>query len=109
MMISASADEKLRIWDMALKTVSKAMPFDRPSDKNLMKFRNLPDDDESEMPAAIQSSDEEEKDLPDHIPDPNAGENDQPLPRKKKKKQKALPPRMQHDYPTCIAFAGTEP
>ena len=44
MICSGSADEKLRVWDMDKKTISKAIPFDRPTDDRLMKYRNMAND-----------------------------------------------------------------
>ena len=41
---SGSADEKLRVWDLVGKKISKAIPFARPTDDRLMKYRNMGDD-----------------------------------------------------------------
>jgi len=41
---SGSADEKLRVWDMKERTISKAIPFARPPDDRLMKYRNMVED-----------------------------------------------------------------
>ena len=41
---SGSADEKLRVWDLQDKTISKAIPFARPPDDRLMKYRNMGSD-----------------------------------------------------------------
>ena len=41
---SGSADEKLRVWDLEAKTISKAIPFSRPTDDRLMKYRNMTGD-----------------------------------------------------------------
>ena len=39
--VSGSADERCRIWDFKEKTISKSIPFDRPSDDRLMKYRAM--------------------------------------------------------------------
>ena len=44
LVVSGSADEQLRIWDMKEKSISKAIPFGRPQDHQLMKYRNMAND-----------------------------------------------------------------
>ena len=93
---SGSADEKLRIWDMKEKSISKAIPFARPPDDRLMKYRNMTD---GSMPhfanneAGVDVAQQEGK------RNDNANMYDKgPL--------QGIQKRLQHDFPTCLCFAG---
>jgi WD40 repeat protein len=59
---SGSADEKLRVWDMKDRTISKAIPFARPTDDRLMKYRNMAEDS---LPRFSASNQVVEKTKPD--------------------------------------------
>ena len=43
-LVSGSADEKLRIWNMKEKKVSKYIDVIRPNDEMLIKYKNLDKD-----------------------------------------------------------------
>jgi hypothetical protein len=40
-MVSGSADERIRIWDMNAKTISKYISIARPTDASLLKQQNV--------------------------------------------------------------------
>ena len=40
-LITAAADEHFRIWNMAEQQVSGLVPFQRPADSYLLKFKNM--------------------------------------------------------------------
>ena len=67
-MCSGSADEKLRVWDMDQEKVSKAIPFARPTDDRLMKYRNMTKDSLPRFSAAnmvVNVAEEEKKEAED--------------------------------------------
>ena len=41
LLVSGSADEKLRIWDMKNKSISKSIDITRPADDKLIKYQNF--------------------------------------------------------------------
>ena len=103
-MVSGSADERLRIWDMKEKTISKSIPFDRPPDHQLMKYKNMEADSlpRFSTPNLIDVNkarfkdpkleEEKKNEFDEHL------YNEGPL--------QGLPKRLRHDFPTCIAFCG---
>ena len=88
---SGSADEKLRVWDMKERTISKAIPFARPTDDRLMKYRNMADDSLPKFSANLAAPGKQ-------VTADDLLYQDGPL--------MGLPKRMQHDFPTCLCFAG---
>ena len=103
---SGSADEKLRVWDFTEgnKTISKAIPFARPPDDRLMKYRNMGSDSLPRFatPNMVDINMQEQlKKAGQKRPESGGNENiykEGPL--------QGLPKRMQHDFPTCLCFAG---
>lgn len=57
---SGSADERLRVWDLKETKISKAIPFGRPSDDKMVKFRNMVDDSLPRFPNAVDLNKPEE-------------------------------------------------
>ena len=55
LLYSASADEKLRVWDMSETTVSKAMPFMRPEDGAIMGFSCLGEEAKPKLVLPVMS------------------------------------------------------
>ena len=102
LVVSGSADEKLRIWEMKEKTISKSIGFGRPPDSHLMKYRNMANDSLPRFSSA-------------NLVDIGAQEEAKEGEKKKKVDEniydegplKGLPKRMQHDFPTCLVFCGT--
>ena len=93
---SGSADEKLRVWDMKERTISKAIPFARPTDDRLMKYRNMVEDSLPKFSAANLANLAGPANK--HVAADDLLYQDGPL--------MGLPKRMQHDFPTCLCFAG---
>ena len=81
---------------MKEKKISKAIPFGRPTDDRLMKYRNLTDDSLPRFSAKNTVNMREEVKKPENDGEPIYKEG--PL--------QGLPKRMQHDFPTCLCFAG---
>jgi len=44
MMVSGSADEKIRIWDLKKKTISSAINVERPHDNVLINYQAIGED-----------------------------------------------------------------
>jgi WD40 repeat protein len=65
-MVSGSADEHIRIWDMEQKIISKYISIQRPSDSDLLKYQNI---DKDNMPKYAS----EKKDVKDDPNDPMRG------------------------------------
>jgi WD40 repeat protein len=43
-LVSGSADEKLRIWNMKDRKISKSIPVTRPANEKLIKYKNMEND-----------------------------------------------------------------
>lgn len=62
---SASADEVVRLWDMADRSISKPISFKRPKDNKLMPYRmtddqvRVADEDESQVYSSGPNNTEE--------------------------------------------------
>ena len=85
------------MWDLENKKISKAIPFARPTDDRLMKYRNMAQDSLPRFSTTNMIDMKEEQKGP-AVDDGNAIYKDGPL--------QGLPKRMQHDFPTCLCFAG---
>ena len=44
MMVSGSADEKIRIWDLKKKNISSAISVERPHDNVLIRYQAIGED-----------------------------------------------------------------
>jgi len=66
LMVSGSADEHIRIWDMEQKIISKYISIERPTDSALLKYQNI---DKDNMPKYAS----EKKDQKDDPNDPMRG------------------------------------
>ena len=63
LMVSGSADEHIRIWDMDQKIISKYISIQRPTDKQLLQFQNL--GGQSNLPKYVGNGNKEDE-VPDH-------------------------------------------
>ena len=53
MLVSASADEKIRIWDMQTRSISPYISVERPADNILIRYQALGDDNLPHFPNAM--------------------------------------------------------
>ena len=72
---------------MKERTISKAIPFARPTDDRLMKYRNMADDSLPKFSTNLAAPGKQ-------VTADDLLYQDGPL--------MGLPKRMQHDFPTCL-------
>ena len=66
LLCSGSADEKLRVWDVKEEKISKAIPFGRPTDDRLLKYRNMANESLPRFSVKnMESAIEQKKDVED--------------------------------------------
>lgn len=90
LLISGSADETIRIWDLKSKTVTPLINVERPLDPVLIRFQAIGPDNLPRFPDGQSAN---------HLTADDREDTNNPL--------AGLQPKKQHIFVTCFQYAGT--